>query len=369
MSIVDINFCETDTATVEQSVITVYQQLAGVVLYPGDPVRLFLESLAAIVSQQRQIIDQTGKNNLVRYAAGAFLDHIGAMTDTPRLDPTKAGAQIRFSLSTPLAFIVDIPKGTRATPDGKLFFETMEAAQIPAGNTFLDLACECTTAEAGGNGFLPGQIDKLVDPLPYIATVENTTATVGGADQEADEPYRERIILAPEKYSVAGPDGAYQFWAKTAHQDIMDISVSSPSPGVVDVVPLAVGGTVPGQALMDAVEALLNERDKRPLTDLVQILAPAPVGYNVSFTYYISTIDMPLAAQIQDSIHTAVDDYLLWQRSKLGRDINPSELTRRVMDAGAKRVEITAPVFTALESAQVANENLVTITNGGAENE
>lgn len=41
-------------------------------------------------------------------------------------------------------------------------------------------------------------------------------------------------------------------------------------------------------------------------------------------------------------------------KSKLGRDINPSELISRIIMAGAKRVEITSPVYTKIEPTQVA---------------
>ncbi|MNP79071.1 hypothetical protein D3C76_1768200 [compost metagenome] len=57
--------------------------------------------------------------------------------------------------------------------------------------------------------------------------------------------------------------------------------------------------------------------------------------------------------------------YQLWQRSKLGRDINPSELIARVMAAGALRVNVTAPVYTALTATQVAQQGATTLTYGG----
>lgn len=63
----------------------------------------------------------------------------------------------------------------------------------------------------------------------------------------------------------------------------------------------------------------------------------------------------------------AVDNYVLWQKSKLGRDINPSELIVRVMAAGAKRVAVTAPVFKVTTDTQVAICSTKTVTLGGIE--
>ncbi|MNP72201.1 hypothetical protein D3C76_1687030 [compost metagenome] len=68
---------------------------------------------------------------------------------------------------------------------------------------------------------------------------------------------------------------------------------------------------------------------------------------------------------IQAAVTSAVAAYQLWQKSKLGRDINPSELIARVMTAGALRVVNAAPVYTALTATQVAQEGMTTINYGG----
>ena len=52
-----ISFCETETSTVEKDIINAYEAIANKKLYPGDPVRLFLEAIASIITQQRVIID------------------------------------------------------------------------------------------------------------------------------------------------------------------------------------------------------------------------------------------------------------------------------------------------------------------------
>ncbi|MBI9092720.1 MAG: baseplate J/gp47 family protein [Desulfobacterium sp.] len=369
LNLSEINFVDPDTTGVEQQVITTYESISGKKLYPGDPVRLFLESLAAVISQQRALINFAGKQNLVSYATKDYLDHLGAWTDTPRLEPSCSETTVRFELSAPVAFVVLIPEGTRVTPDGNLFFATSVAGEIPAGTTSIDLLCVCARAGAVGNGFLPGQITRLVDPVAYVASVRNVTVSLGGSDAEKDDPYRNRINMAPEKYSVAGPTGAYTFWAKSAHQDIIDVAVFSPSEGVVTVVPLARGGELPGAEILDRVASLLSDRKKRPLTDKVVVQPPTQVAYDLAITYYIASSNATLASQIQARVQAAVDGFVLWQKEKLGRDINPSELIRRIQEAGAKRVEVASPAFTVLGVTEVARETSVTITYGGAEDE
>jgi phage-related baseplate assembly protein len=366
----DITFCDTDTASIEASVITAYEDAAGVSLAPGDPVRLFLETLAYLVVQQRAVIDFTGKQNLLRYAAGSYLDHLGALLGVARLPASPALTTIRFAVDTALLSVVTIPLGTRvATSDGQVVFTTTAMGEIAAGELFVDVAAQSIDFLTAANGYVAGQINKLVDPIPFVTSVSNITTSAGAADVEDDDNLRERIRIAPESFSVAGPSGAYEFWAKTAHQDIIDVAVYSPAAGEVEVRPLLIGGTLPSSDILAAVDSVVNDRNIRPLTDKVTVLAPEAVNYNVIATYYISRLDSALVSDIQTAANTALSDYLTWQRQRLGRDITPSELTRRLMDAGAKRVVLTSPGFTILEPWQVAAEGTVALTYGGVEDE
>jgi phage-related baseplate assembly protein len=365
----DIQFVPMDVNEIETNVITTYEGISGRKLAPGDPVRLFLQAVAAIIAQQRVLIDYAAKQNLLHYAAGPFLDHLGALVGVERLPAQAAKTMLRFTLSAPQLQAVTIPAGTRATSDGKLFFATTAATTVRAGTTEIDVVAECTTAGVSGNGWQPGQINKLVDPLPWIKSVTNITTSSGGADVESDDAFRERIRQAPEGFAVAGPSEAYKYWARMAHQSIIDVSVTSPAPGKVEIRPLLQGGLIPSQEILDAVTSVCNDKRVRPLTDQVVVLAPEVVYYNIELTYYIAQANAAIVTSIQEAVNKAVNDYVTWQKAKLGRDINPSELIARVMAAGAKRTNVVSPLFTELTSAQVAIADTITVTYGGLEDD
>src|SRR5690606_34861047 len=59
---------------------------------------------------------------------------------------------------------------------------------------------------------------------------------------ESDSDFRHRIQLAPEGFSVAGPEGAYIFHALNADPDVLDASATSPTPGEVVVTVLSRSG-------------------------------------------------------------------------------------------------------------------------------
>ena len=92
---------------------------------------------------------------------------------------------MRFGVDGALAFAVPIPAGTRVTTQsGGVMFATLSDAVLPAGELFVETSAKATEAGASGNGLLPGQICRLVDPLPYITRVSNVATTLSGCDEE-----------------------------------------------------------------------------------------------------------------------------------------------------------------------------------------
>ena len=366
----DITFAEKSPDAIETAIFKTYEDITERSLARGDPVRLFLETIALIIIQQRAVIDYAAKMNLLAYASGSYLDHIGALLGVTRLEASSAYTTLQFNLSEAQSVNILIPAGTRATPDGKILFATLEAATIEAGETTINITAECTTAGEIGNGFIAGQIKRLVDPFPYEMAVENITTSYGGGDVENDENFRERIQIAPESFSVAGARGAYEYYARSAHQDIVDVAVIGPpdlAPGYVEIYPLMQDGELPSSEILELVYETCNADDVRPLTDYVSVLAPKIVNFDLSVKYYIDRANATQSLELQQAIEKAVEDWLVWQRSKLGRDLNPSELNHRMVAAGAKRTEINSPIFTVLKAYELAVVNSASVTFGGLE--
>ena len=98
------------------------------------------------------------------------------------------------------------------------------------------------------------------------------------------------------------------------------------------------------------------------------VSAPAQDDYTIALAYYIKKSDSASAAAIQKAVNEAVEAYKLWQ-SRIGRDINPSELISRIMQAGARRVAVTAPAYTAVQAGHIAKCTTADITYGGLEDD
>ena len=341
-----------------------------VTLPRSSPHRGVLYAAALQIYQAFQYIDRAGKQSLLKYSYSDFLDNLGLLKGVTRSPATAAVTTLRFTVSAVRQVATAIPKGTRVSAGGSVYFATDEYAEIPAGGSTVDVPATCTDAGTEGNDLAAGDLTTMVDPLPYVASVTNTTATEGGADVESDDDLAERIYLAPGAYSTAGPEDGYLFHAKQFNPSIGDVvATSNQAAGTVDIVFIMSDGKTPGTEMINGLKGYLNGKTRRPMTDLVNVSAPAEVTYTVDLTYYINRSDSARAVAIQEAVQTAVDDYLTWQRT-IGRDINPSKLVALVMAAGAKRVTVTAPTYTTVDAIKVsALSGSPTISYGGLEDD
>ena len=366
-SLPEVSFMETDPSAIESGLVAGYEEASGRTLADGDPVRLFLLSVAAAIIQLRNAVNVAAQQNLLSYATGKYLDELGRYLAVTRLPASGAKTTFRFTLSEALAEAYAIPAGFEVT-NGAITFATDAEAVISPGELFVDAVATCTTPGEAGNGYLEGQIATIVSPRPYLASAVNLTETSGGAEAEEDAAFAERIRLAPNSFSVAGPSKAYIFHTYSVSSAIIDVAVTSPTPGVVNVYPLLEGGELPGEELLGDVETYLSSDDIRPLTDEVHTLAPTAKNYAIKVDYWIFSEDQSRAEQIKAEVQAAVEEYRLWQQGRIGRDILPDQLIRGVIAAGAARVDsstLSPATFIELEEDEVAQCTGVTVNFKG----
>ena len=310
--------------------------------------RMILYSAAAQIYQAMQYVDRAGKQSLLKYSYSEFLDNLALLKGVTREPAKAATTTIRFTASA---------TRTLATP-------------IPAGSLTVDVLAECTATGDAGNGLAPGEVSTIVDPVPYITSAVNQNTTEGGADVENDESLAERVYLAPGAYSTAGPEDGYLYHAKKYNAAIGDVvATSDHEAGQVDIVFIMADGSKPGTAMISGLQAYLSGKTIRPMTDKLTVKAPEEVTYSINLTYYINRSDSARAVAIQAAVAQAVEEYKTWQRT-IGRDVNPSQLAAMVMEAGAKRVTVTAPTFAAVAATKVAAlTGSATVTYGGLEDD
>lgn len=180
---------------------------------------------------------------------------------------------------------------------------------------------------------------------------------------ETDTALRQRVQLAPHSFSVAGPELAYVYWARTADADVADATAVSPTPGQVVVTVLSASGSgVPAAGVLDAVTEVLTG-PVRPLTDEV-IVQPATL--------------VPFAIEAQLTVFAGPDQGLLLQTAldslnahlaaarKLGRDVTRSALIAALHVANVQKVELLSPVADLdIDSSEIASVTDIDVTIAG----
>ena len=361
----EFDFTTTDSADIYASVMENLMLMCDEPLYPGDERRLYGEAIAAVFVALYSEFNDTMKQRTLRYARGVVLDAIGDRYAVLRASPSSASATFRFEASAIRSENIIIPKGSKITTDGSVYFETNETVVLQAGTTSVDVTATCSAGGSSHNGYAVGTIATLVDLIPYIGAVYNTTTSSGGDDGEpydddGDNRFRERIRLAPAMQSTAGPESAYRYFAMTADPDIIDVSIVSPSPNVINIYPLMTGGEIPDEVMLDAVLASFPD-DVRPMTDKLSVIAPAAVEYDIQIKYYCTVENEADTIRAVEGSNGAIEQYKAWQCGALGRDINPDHLRKLILCpdwdsslVGADRVEVISPIFTDIDKTQVA---------------
>ena len=228
----DYEFVPADGGALLAALLEKYETLTGRTLNPGDPDRVFLCWVADIITAERVNQNYIGNQNIPCRATGANLNALGEWIYDVRRNPAQpALCTMRFTLTVAQDTSILIPAGTRVTNSAaKVVFETTTDAMVPIGDTSVDVMAQCMTDGEVGNGLEPGRIDTLVDVdnVPFFSSCANVTLTEGGADEEGDDAYYERMRLALDAYSTAGAAGAYIYHAKTVSDSIADVKAIRP---------------------------------------------------------------------------------------------------------------------------------------------
>ncbi|MCF1457745.1 MAG: baseplate J/gp47 family protein [Shewanella sp.] len=151
---------------------------------------------------------------------------------------------------------------------------------------------------------------------------------------EKDDDYRARLQASPEGLSVAGPDGAYRFHARSAHVAVKDVAVESPAPVEVDLYILSFEDDgAPSSEVLQAVTQYLEPR--RPLTDWVRVNPATVVRYQVQAQLLLkSGPDPELVRQTSEAAGRA---YVELKRALKGRVVE-SGLHAAMMVEGVEEV-------------------------------
>lgn len=362
------DFINRDATTIVNEMVADYELRTGRTLEPAQVETLLINSFAYRELLLRNQIQDASLQNLVEFARFPMLDHLGVLVGVTRLPAQLAQTTLLLTLVSGHGDIV-IPAGLRvSSTDGRAVFELVEDTSILTGIDTVSATFIAQTAGKLSNDYAIDTVSVILDPQPYLSTASNTDVTVGGSDEEIDEQLRDRIKLAPSAFSNAGSYKSYEFWAKSTSPLIIDVAVTNPIPGTVEIFPLMANlATTPAEVL-DAVYAVLNSDKIRPLTDTVIVSSPTSVDttITVGLILYEGTVQSDIVPVVISNLEAFRDG----RRKLLGQDIVIDQIKALCMIEGVYKANVTVPatdlIISETQFANITSINVtVTGTNAG----
>lgn len=377
----------------EKDAIAMFEDETEKTLYPAQSERISISVFTKIFSLFKMQVNEAFKNLLLPYAKGIFLDIIGALLGCPRLSASQAVSTLLITLYETLSVDKIIPAGTEIeTVDGEYIFTTDEDLTIKAGE--LTGQVNITSVKAGSAlNYKKGEITNIIQNLEYVESVTNITDAEGGSDEEKDDAYRERLYIAAEKSSTAGPELAYKYYAMSADKSITDVQVECkqenasitlngqtyteennsienddisatinytsgifkitlkkqslsievkiPPCARVDIYALTETGT-PSENIIQKIYKEVNTEDRRPLSDLVVVSGAEKQTYKIKAVVIVEKD--AILDDVQKNVMTALNNYIIAKQKLLKQEILPSDIITLIKNViGVYDVELQTP--------------------------
>jgi phage-related baseplate assembly protein len=335
------NFINRDPATIISEMKADYELRTGRILEPAQVEQLLINAFAYRELLIRNQIQDASLQNLVAFARFPMLDYLGELVGVTRLTSQPSKTTVLLTLVSGHGDVI-IPQGLRiSSSDGRSIFELTQDYSVLTGFDFVSVLAVSVENGKLYNDYAIGTINLILDPQPFLSTVSNLTISNGGSDEETDEQLRDRIKLAPSAFSNAGSYKAYEFWTKSASPTIIDVAVTNPIPGSVQVFPLVDGLSTTPTEILNAVSSVLNADKIRPLTDTVIVTSPTAINtvITVSLILYLGQI----ATEIIDRVQKNLESFRDGRRKLLGQDIVVDQIKGLCMIDGVYKCNVTFP--------------------------
>ena len=159
------------------------------------------------------------------------------------------------------------------------------------------------------------------------------------AVMESHDALRERVQLAYEGLTTAGPRNSYILHARNASALVADATAESPSPACVDVTVLGLEGDgTAGPELLKLVATAVNDDDVRPVGDRVTVRGAQILRYRVDAVLHMKGTGPENDAALSEAIKRL--EAWINPRRRLGVEVARSGVDAQLHVAGVARVEL-----------------------------
>lgn len=320
-----------------QEMLRCFEEEAGITLQGSSEMAVRLYALAAQVYGLYVQNQWTLTQCFPQTAQGEYLDYHATLRGLSRSPARRAEGNLRFFVTEIQEDDLQIAKGNVCLTAGLLRFETKEDAVLPAGALSVDVAAQA--AETGPGGNVPQGMVRVMSVAPLgIDGCTNPEPFTGGAGEEEDERFRERI-LDTFRRMPNGANIAYYEREALAFNGVAAVNVLARKRGIgtVDVVISAPGGQPEEEDIQEVKEHL--ERQREIAVD-VEVLPPVEQGVEVQVQ--IKAREGSTFAKIKDQVEQSLSAY--FNGSLLGKAVLRAQLGKLVYEIpGVENYRITQP--------------------------
>lgn len=157
--------------------------------------------------------------------------------------------------------------------------------------------------------------------------------------QEDDAALSLRALMAWDGLSVAGPTGAYEYFALSADGKVADAKGSSPSPAQALVTILSTEGNGTADATLVAkVTAALNGENVRPVADRLTVQSASIINYTINAQLHIDS----QGAEADVILQAACDSLAAFinPRRRIGVEVPRSAIDAALHVQGVRKVDL-----------------------------
>lgn len=315
------DFVTVEAQTLLDAAKAKFEADTGRTISPSQVEMYLLETIAYMLSVRGAEEQLAFENCFVAYARSEWLDRHGADRNTPRLQAAHSTTTLQFTTQAPSLGRIRIAGGTRVSDvSGLVQFLTLDVVYIEIGEASVTAKAQATQSGIVGNGYPAGSVSVIVDPVPGVGAAHNLTETGNGAEIENDTRYRERLALAFERIGDGLTRERYVSGVLAWNARCIDVAVTRPQPGYVNIYPLMEDGAPNVEELASLLAAF--DRTNTHQGDFIQ--AFVPVAHDFDFPLVLTLSDPDAASLAQEAVQSVLNS---WKRN-LGGFIAPSELIR-----------------------------------------
>ncbi|MBD9653577.1 baseplate J/gp47 family protein [Pseudomonas sp. PDM12] len=270
--------------------------------------------------------------------------------DLSRLPPPTVVEQIDYEviLAERKAYAVSLwPADQQAEVAATLALESEPLTKLIQENAYRETLLRQRVNEAALAVLLPFAQGTDLEQIGARFNVERLTISPADptamppvpAVMEDNESLRERIQMAMEGLSTAGPRNAYIFHARSADGRVADATAISPAPAevVVTVQGVAEDGSA-NPEVCAVVYQYLSDDDRRPVADRLTVQAAEVLRFEVNAVLHLDTAG-PETEPIRAAA-LARGLKLVHRRRRLGMEVNRSALDAALHIEGVRRVDL-----------------------------